>query len=67
MKIATRQAGGYTPLMSAAGSGNVAIITALLAAGADASIAAEDGRTAEALAEERGHAEVIPRLREGKR
>lgn len=45
-------AGGYTPLHAAAKSGDLEITRLLLAAGADASLATDDGKTARDLAHE---------------
>ncbi|MFT4626002.1 MAG: ankyrin repeat protein [Myxococcota bacterium] len=53
---------GWTPLMMAARTGATANVTALLAAGADASLATPDGRTAADLAAEMGHPDVLAAL-----
>jgi len=55
--------GGYTPLHVAAFGGDVAMLTTLLAHGADASARASDGRSALAIAEEKGHTQAARRLR----
>lgn len=48
--VDARQAGGFTPLMAAAKHGDTASLQLLLAAGADPSLAADDGSTARSLA-----------------
>jgi ankyrin repeat protein len=53
---------GYTALMIAAANGFADGIDALLAAGARRSHELADGRTAAAIARERGHAELAKRL-----
>lgn len=56
------QAGGFTALMSAAAHGLTDMADALLAAGADVTIRAEDGRAAADLAREGEHADLAARL-----
>ncbi len=53
---------GWTPLMVAAQSGSADVATALVAAGADVSIQAPDGRTVRELAEAAGHSDVVAAL-----
>src|SRR4051812_22700163 len=57
------QAGGYTPLHSAAANGDGALADLLLARGADPHRAADDGRTPADMARERGHDGLAERLR----
>jgi ankyrin repeat protein len=54
---------GYSALMLAASNGFAAGVDALLAAGADKSIALPDGKTAADIAKDRGHAELEKQLR----
>lgn len=54
---------GYTALMIAASNGFADGINALLAAGADKTIALADGKTAADIAKDRGHGELEKRLR----
>ena len=61
--VDSRQSGGFTPLMSAAGAGHEALVDLLLGAGAQPSLPSDDGRTAADLAEERGHPDLAIRLR----
>jgi ankyrin repeat protein len=61
--INTRAGGGYTPLHIEAFHGDVAFIQMLLAHGADATARADDGRTALAIAEEKGLTMAARRLR----
>lgn len=56
------QAGGFTALMSASAHGLEEMADALLAAGADVTIRAEDGRAAADLAREGGHGDLAARL-----
>mmetsp|Transcript_42194 Transcript_42194/g.97697 ORF Transcript_42194/g.97697 Transcript_42194/m.97697 type:complete len:103 (-) Transcript_42194:98-406(-) len=56
---------GCTALIYAAGSGHAEVVTALLAARADAAAATRKGQTALALAEQWGHAEASKVLRGG--
>ena len=58
-----RQHGGYTPLMSAAASGDEVAVDALLAAGADPRARGDDGTDAATLADQRGHPALAERLR----
>jgi ankyrin repeat protein len=57
-----RQQAGYTPLMGAASSGRGDIADLLLARGADLSLLSDDGKSAELIAREHGHAELAARL-----
>jgi uncharacterized protein len=57
------QAGGYTPMHSAAANGDAPLVDLLIARGADPVRAADDGRTPADLAAERGHDELAARLR----
>jgi uncharacterized protein len=59
----TRAGAGYTPLHIEAFHGDVAFIELLLAHGADAAARADDGRTAQAIAEEKGFVTAARRLR----
>jgi ankyrin repeat protein len=52
------QRGGYTPLRSAAANGDLARIGLLI----DAARLTDDGKTAGALANKRGHPEIARRL-----
>jgi ankyrin repeat protein len=61
--VTTQAGGGYTPLHIEAFHGDVALIEMLLAHGADAAARADDGRTALAIAEEKGFAAAARRLR----
>jgi ankyrin repeat protein len=54
-EINARQIRGFVALHSAALSGDVLIVRALLDAGADASLQADDGKRALDFARERGH------------
>ena len=56
------RAGGFTPLMIAAGNNFTDAVDALLAAGADRWRKAADGKTAADIARERGHAEPARKL-----
>jgi ankyrin repeat protein len=53
----------WTPLMHAAGSGNVEIARLLLAKGADVNAKTKEGRTALSTAIQEGHAEVVALLK----
>jgi ankyrin repeat protein len=53
------QAGGFTPLHSAAANGNRELVLTLIAAGADRRAVSQDGRTPVTLATERGHGNVV--------
>jgi ankyrin repeat protein len=55
--------GGYTPLHLAAGRGDLVLLNTLLARGARAEARTDDGKTAEAIARECGHAAAARRLR----
>ena len=59
-----RQAGGFTPLHAAAQNGDVTTVERLLAAGADTTARTDKGETPRALAEARGHSEVMALLDE---
>ena len=48
--------------MRAAAAGHAEVVTALLAAGADANLRDADGATAEALARKLGHADALAPL-----
>ena len=61
--VNARAGGGYTPLHIAAFEGDGALLNTLLAHAAAAETRAEDGRTALAIAEERGHTLAARRLR----
>ena len=56
------QQGGWTPLHQAADHGDTVLVKALLAAGASAAATNEAGVTAKALAEAKGHADVVALL-----
>ncbi len=56
------QAGGFTPLHEAALSNQRELVDLLLAAGADASMATDEGQTAADLATEHGHTELAAAL-----
>src|SRR5919109_895627 len=58
-----RQSAGWTPLHSAAHNGDLESVEELLAAGADPAATNDEGRSVQALAEERGHEPTIERLR----
>jgi uncharacterized protein len=61
--VNAQQHGGYTALQAAAQHGDVALIALLLRHGADRTLAADDGRTALAMAEAGGHLEAVNLLR----
>lgn len=61
--VGARAGAGWTPLHLAASRGAGELVEWLLARGAERDAAADDGRTAAAIAEERGHATVAARLR----
>lgn len=56
------QTGGYTPLHSAAASGNEELIHALLKSGVDRDQKSADGRTASMFAREHGHLKIAEML-----
>ena len=64
--VNAKQMGGYTPLHQAASAGKTAAAEMLLAAGADASLRCDQGRTAADYAEAKGHTELVERLRAAK-
>jgi uncharacterized protein len=53
-----RQTGGYTPLFSAAASGQRELVELLLRGGADPSLTDDSGKTAAQFTRDRGHAEL---------
>ena len=57
-----RQQLGYTPLMGGAAAGRDEIVRALLDAGSDPALANDEGKTAAAIARERGHAAIAALL-----
>jgi ankyrin repeat protein len=57
-----RQAGGFTPLMSAARNGDDELTELLLARGANPTLEDDDGRTAAAHAEQAGHSVLAARI-----
>jgi ankyrin repeat protein len=57
-----RQAGGWTPIHSAAAHGRLPLTRLLLERGADSAPVSEDGRTPAEMAEENGHAEIVKLL-----
>ena len=58
-RVDARQEGGWTALHAAAQSGDVALVTLLLARGADRALANDYGKTAASLAKEKGHTGVL--------
>ena len=62
--VDARQRHGYTPLHAAAQNGDVELLELLLSAGANPSVAKDDGETPAQTAEAAGHADVARRLRE---
>ncbi len=58
-----RYAAGYSPLITAAANGHLAIVSMLLGNGADLHVQTNDGKTALSFALERGHAAVAEFLR----
>lgn len=60
--VNAKQAGGFTALHAAALHGDETMVDLLLKARADASIAADDGRTAAGFAREGGHDALAERL-----
>ncbi len=61
-EVNAREAGGYTPLHQAASAGRLELVDILLAAGADAAMQCNRGKTAAAYAKEKNHAEIAERL-----
>ena len=59
-----RQSGGWTALHGAAMNGNVTLVEMLLAHGADPTAANDDSATALVLAEEKGDADAVARIRQ---
>ena len=59
-----RQSGDWTPLHAAAMNGNVALVEMLLAHGADPAAQNDDGATALALADGKGAAAAVARIRQ---
>ena len=57
-----RQAGGWTPIHSAAAHGRLPLTRLLLERGADSAPVSEDGRTPVEMARESGHVEVAKLL-----
>jgi ankyrin repeat protein len=62
--VNVRQRHGWTPLHGAADHGDVDVVEALLAAGADPLARHDDGLDAAGIAESKGHVEVASRIRE---
>lgn len=60
----TKQAGGWTPLHAAAMNGNRELVELLLAHGADPAATNDDGATVLALAEGKGDADAVARIRQ---
>ena len=56
------QAGGFTPLHSAAHQGDTVLVDVLLGRGANAHIISDDGRDAAAMAAEKNHSALAARL-----
>ena len=67
VEVNTRNFNGDTPLLLAAGRGRVEAARLLLARGADPALAERDGWTALALAELKGHEELVELLKSGGR
>lgn len=65
--IDERQSGGFTPLMSAAQSGDRALAAALLARGADPALRDDEGRSAVDHAKSSGHEDLVEMLERGER
>ncbi|MCY3958332.1 MAG: ankyrin repeat domain-containing protein [Chloroflexi bacterium] len=63
--VNNRQAGGNTPLHTAAHLGDASTAEALLAHGADAGLRSDDGKAAADYARERGHEDLAQRLEAG--
>lgn len=57
-----QQKGGWTPLHAAAIHGRLETLELLLARGADPTLAADDGSTAQVLAARAGHEDIVRRL-----
>jgi uncharacterized protein len=60
--VNARQQAGYTPLMGAAAAGEADLVDLLLGRGADVSAVSDDGRTAAAVARERGYDGIAAHL-----
>jgi uncharacterized protein len=60
--VNARQQAGFTPLMGAAAAGEADLVHLLLGRGADVSAVSDDGRTAAAVARERGHDTIAAHL-----
>jgi uncharacterized protein len=54
-----RQSGGWTPLHQAADHCDAGMVKLLLHFGADVNLAKDDGKTARAIAEEKGYTEIL--------
>ncbi len=66
-RVNEKQKGGFTALQACALQGNVELVRLLLERGADPLLRADDGRSAEGMAREKGHAAVVAALGERKR
>jgi uncharacterized protein len=62
--VNSQQRYGFTPLHAAAQHGDVELLELLLSAGADPTVARDDGETPAQTAEAEGHVDVARRLRE---
>jgi ankyrin repeat protein len=60
--VNARQQGGYTPLLAAAGNGDIELAQSLLAAGADPDLGSDEGVRPAGLARDRGHVELADQL-----
>lgn len=60
--VNARQHGGFTPLHETAQNGDMALSELLLARGADAALATDEGKTAMQLAREAGHGDLADLL-----
>jgi ankyrin repeat protein len=61
--VNAKQQAGWTALHAAAQHGDQAMVELLLKYGANPTAKNDDGRTADDLAEEKGHADLAERLR----